>query len=173
MTIHTPVDVQKSFKTAVGTIDDTGGADASYLDNGPAAKRILCDCDGTLFDVRGATGGQQLNEELFAFLFMAKQNGFNVTIHTNTLAGNTDRVKLFSKMHFGDPLAFEVVDKAETNDVHAAIIFDDDHGTHGAKSPNKWEPRDPRMLELLEAMRRANPAFKVNKPFKVFTGLNP
>jgi len=172
MTNPTPIDVQKIFAAAVGTIDDAGGADATYLDNGPAAKRILCDCDGTLFDVRG-TGAQQLNEELFAFLYMAKQNGFNVTIHTNTLAGNTDRVKLFSKVHFGDPMAFEVVDKTETNGVHAAIIFDDDHSTHGAKSPNKWEPRDPRMLALLETMRQANPAFKVNKPFKVFTGLNP
>lgn len=173
MTSPTPIDVQKIFAAAVGTIDDAGGADASYLDSGPADKRILCDCDGTLFDVRGATGGQQLNEELFAFLYMAKKNGFNVTIHTNTVAGNIDRVKLFSKVHFGDSMAFEVIDKNETVGVRAAIIFDDDHSTHAAKSPNKWEPRDPRMLELLSAMRQADPAFKVIRPFKAFTALNP
>jgi hypothetical protein len=113
----------------------------------PPRKRIISDCNGTLFLARA---NEATNMQLLTFLSLAKQTGFDVVIASNDATGNEQALKLLSLKYFGDAAYFgDVKHKSEYSGVDAFMVFDDDHSSHAIRGQNLFSPTDSALLQRL------------------------
>lgn len=118
-------------------------------------KRIFCDCQGTLL---GECFDGGFNDELFDFLKLAHDRGYEITIFSTKPFMVEDPIEDYLEERFGNRLIFgEVRHKKDYSILMRGFIaFDDDHASHGMRIKHELEPNDPaikRMTMQLESGR--------------------
>lgn len=129
-------------------------------DGASGCPKILCDCDGTLFQHKPGVG---FHKALFVCLKAAQEAGFEVIIVSADPSGNQGRLNLISNHLFGRADMFgEIRHKSEFDGVYVTVIFDDDHSTHRVKADAQVSPTDDAEIARIAALLKNIPQLRVH-----------